>query len=53
MKGKKKAKGLKDKGKAFRFSLYISTKDIDVLGILESLRFYLTKTKEKKEKNIG
>lgn len=53
MKGKKKAKGSKDKGKAFRSSLHTSTKDIDVSGTSEPPWSYSTKTKEKKEKNTG
>ena len=53
MKGKKKAKGSKDKGKAFRSSLHTSTTDIDVSGTSEPPWSYSTKTKEKKEKNTG
>lgn len=47
MKVKRKIKRIKDKGKAFRFSLYISMMGDDLLGILESLWIDLMITEEK------
>ena len=53
MKAKKKAKGSKDKGKAFRSSLHRSTTGNDVSGTSEPSWSYSTTRKEKTEKNTG
>ena len=53
MKAKKKVKGSKDKGKAFRSSLHTSTTATDVSGTPEPSWSYSTATKKKKEMNSG
>ena len=53
MKAKKKAKGSKDKGKAFRSSLHRSTTGNDVSGTSEPSWSYSTTRKEKTETNTG